>query len=587
MEKVGPSSPAPSNTNNPPSSATADDILQSQFQQLIQHNATAPSIDVHNHINSNPPSRYSSPIPPAPQQPPSQQQMVMPIYDHPTTYNSGYQQQNYQMEPSPYPQLPDTGSSLTPHNAYSTPATSPPTPLQTDTMRTRSGRAINRTREGTPMMNSRGLKRQSPMAGGEGLSAGAKKKKKAKGQSDEQAVVLDAPLSVLVKDITTVQDTNIEDYVNRGADIRQREVRESKDGKVKRPMNAFMLYRKSYQNRAKEWRKHDNHQVISRICGVSWAMEPRSLKEQFDAYSKIERANHGLAFPDYKFAPAKAKNRKTGSRSTTAVDSEDEGSDLEGYHWDTAPPSRSSSRPMYDPDGEYRPPGMRPAYPTYQSPVMHHTRLPHPAHPSSFHHSNPGKPRPAEYGVGLGPNQYYQQTSDYMRPTYPHHMSSYGNQMPPYVENVYMNKANSPAGSYHSSPVDQYGNIMGSAYPPPPHHHQRMNENPIDPSLMSQHGNDQFDTLGILGLGGQGEGLQPHYSLDHGGMGGHAGDDHHHQHQQQFEQAFHHPPHAVVEDRPSWHDDVPKLAEGEWETLAAGTDFDIDGILGTTDSPGG
>ncbi|KAI1467421.1 uncharacterized protein F4812DRAFT_459528 [Daldinia caldariorum] len=586
MEKASPSSPVPSNTNNDPSSATADDVLQSQFQQLIQHNATAPSVEVHNQISSKPPSRYSSPVPPVQQPPPPQQQMVMPIHDHPPTYNSGYQQQNYQMEPSPYPQLPDTGSSLTPHNAYSTPATSPPTPLQTDSMRTRSGRSINRTREGTPMMSSRGLKRQSPMAG-EGLSAGAKKKKKTRGQADEPAVVLDAPLSVLVKDITTVQDTNIEEYVNRGVDVRQREVRESKDGKVKRPMNAFMLYRKSYQNRAKEWRKHDNHQVISRICGVSWAMEPRPLKEQFDTYSKIERANHGLAFPDYKFAPAKAKNRKTGSRSTPAVESEDEGSDLEGYHWDTAPPSRSSSRPIYDADGEYRPPGMRAAYPTYASPVMHHTRLPHPTHPSSFHHSNPGKPRPVEYGVGLGPNQYYQQTSDYMRPTYPHHIPQYGSQMAPFVENVYMNKANSPAGSYHSSPVDHYGNMIGSAYPPPPHPYQRINEHPIDPSLMGQQGSDHFDPLSILGLGGQGEGLQHHYQLDQGGIGGHHASDEQQHHHQQFEQAFHHPSHTVPEERPSWHDDTPNLAEGEWETLAAGTDFDIDGILGTTDSPGG
>ncbi|KAI0846864.1 hypothetical protein F5Y00DRAFT_271527 [Daldinia vernicosa] len=590
MEKAGPSSPAPSNSNNPPSSTTADDVLQNQFQQLIQHNATVSSVQVHGQINSKPPSRYSSPAPasaPAPQQ---QQQMAMPIYDHVTTYSSGYQQQNYQMEPSPYPQLPDTGSSLTPHNAYSTPATSPPTPLQTDSIRTRSGRAINRTREGTPMMNSRGLKRQSPMSGGESIGAGAKKKKKTKGRSDEPSVELDAPLSVLVKDITTVQDTNIEDYVNRGAEVRQREVRESKDGKVKRPMNAFMLYRKSYQNRAKEWRKHDNHQVISRICGASWAIEPPSLKEQFDTYSKIERTNHGIAFPDYKFAPAKAKNRKTSSRSTTVHESDDDGSDLEGYHWDTAPPSRSSSRPMFDPDSEYRPPGMRAGYQTYQSPVMHHSRLPHPAHPSSFHHSNPGKPRPAEYGVGLGQNQYYQQTSDYMRPTYPHHMSPYGNQMSghitPFVENVYMNKTNSPSGSYHSSPIDHYGNIMGSAYPPPPHPHQRPNEHPIDPSLMSQ-GGEHFDALGIFGLGGQGEGLQPHYTLDQGGnLSGHISEEQHHQ-QQQFEQAFHHPNQPVPEERPSWHDDVPKLAEGEWETLAAGTDFDIDGILGTTESPGG
>ncbi|KAI8961732.1 hypothetical protein F5Y11DRAFT_217832 [Daldinia sp. FL1419] len=584
MEKPGPSSPEP--ISNPPTSTTADDVLRGQLQQLIQHNATAPSVEVHSHINSNPPSRYSSPTPTSQQrrEPLQQQQhqMAMPIYDHPTSYNSGYQQQNYQIEPSPYPQLPDTGSSLTPHNAYSTPASSPPTPLQTDGIRTRSGRAINRTREGTPMMSSRGLKRGSPMSGGEG--AGAKKKKKTKGQ-DDPPVELSAPLSELVRDITTVQDTNIEEYVNRGADVRQKEVRESKDGKVKRPMNAFMLYRKSYQNRAKEWRKHDNHQVISRICGVSWAMEPRSLKDKFDAYSKIERTNHGIAFPDYKFAPAKAKNKKGVRASTTAPDSEDEGSDLENYSWDTAPPSRSSSRPIYDPDADYRPPGMRQAY-GYHSPVMHHQRLPH---PSSFHHSNPGKPRPAEYGTGLAPNQYYQQASEYMRPMYPNHISAYPDPrmvpaMPPYVENVYMNKANSPVGSYHSSPVDQYGNMMGSAYPPPPHPHPRMSDHPIDPSLMGQQSNEHFEPLGIMAMGAQADGL-PHYTLDQGGLGGHVNDDSHHQ--PQYDQtSFHNPSHHPIPDeRPTWHDDLPKMTD-DWETLVPDPEFNFDNILGT-ESPSG
>ncbi|OTA89724.1 hypothetical protein M434DRAFT_102803 [Hypoxylon sp. CO27-5] len=116
MDKTGPPSPAPSNSTNHPTT-TADEVLQNQFQQLIQHNASAPPVDVHSQISSNPHSRYSSPAP----QPQQQQQTVIPMYDHgspystappASTYSGGYQQQSYQMEPSPYPQLPDTGSSL-------------------------------------------------------------------------------------------------------------------------------------------------------------------------------------------------------------------------------------------------------------------------------------------------------------------------------------------------------------------------------------------------------------------------------------------------------------------------------------------
>lgn len=480
-------------------------------------------------------------------------------------------------------------------------------------MMTRSGRAINRAHGGTPVLGpqSSRIEKSSPKPR---AGAGARKGKKRRGKgSDEPAVVLDAPLSVLVKDITTVHDTNIEEYVSRTPEVRQAEVRDSKEGKVKRPMNAFMLYRKAFQNRTKEWKKHDNHQVISQVCGTSWNMEAQELRDQYDNWAKIERANHKLAFPEYKFAPAKAKNKKVVSSSRGgAAESGDEGSDLDGYEWENSLPSSRNasraSRPMYDhPDAEYRPAGMRAAYhPQYAhhpSPVTHRMAYP-PPHPSSFQYSNPGKPRPAEYGASLAHNQYYQQTSEYVaRPTYPHHMQpmyTHGGNMQgvPFVENVYMNKANSPAGSYHSSPVDHYTDMMGSAYPPPPQQapiampQQRVvnDHHQIDPSLMAHQGGgntNQFDALGILQELDHNDGLQQ-YSLDQGALGG--GD---HSHGQQFEQAFHQPPthetSGTVET--SWHDDPPLgKIDGDWETLAQGTDLhfeDIDGLLGTSDSPGG
>lgn len=619
MDKTGSPSPAPSNSTKH-LTATADEVFQSQFQQLIQHNASAPPVDVHSQISSNPHSRYSSPAP-------QQQQTAIPMYDHgspysnappASTYSGGYQQQSYQMEPSPYPQLPDTGSSLTTHNAYSTPATSPPTPLQTDRMTTRSGLEISRQRGGTPALvpqQSRG-KKASPKPSLTG--AGVKKSKKRRGKNSE-AVVLEAPLSELVKDITTVQDTNIEEYVNRSIEVREHERITAKDQKIKRPMNAFMLYRKAYQNRTKEWKKHDNHQVISQVCGTSWNMESQELRDKYDNWAKIERENHKLAFPDYKFTPSKSKNKNNGSVNRSRVDSDDDGSDLEGYEWEvSAPPSRNASRaggPIYDPDAEYHPPGMRPSYQPYphQSPPMaHHGRLPYPpAHQSSFQYSNPGKPRPAEYGASLGQHQYYQQST-----SYPHmYGGAMPGHMPSYVENVYMNKANSPAGSFHgSSPVDHGYDMMGSAYPPPPPHPQHphhqpqvamphprvVDHHPIDPSLMGQQSGIQYDSF--LALGDHNDGMQ-HYTLDQTSLGGHpnvavvSADDglaNHHTQQQQFEQTFHHPPNDSVET--SWHDDPPipslhdvspKMDGGEWETTLEGHDFDIDGLLGTTDSPGG
>lgn len=436
---------------------------------------------------------------------------------------------------------------------------------------------------------------------------------------------MEAPLSVLVKDITTVRDTNIDEYVNRGPEARQTEVSDSKDLKVKRPMNAFMLYRKAFQNRTKEWKKHDNHQVISQICGASWGIEPDELKGQFDEWAKIERENHKRAFPDYKFAPAKAKNKKVSSSSTRRAESDgDDGSDLGDYEWEdnSGPPSRNASRAgrrVYDPEADYRPTRMA-SYQSYShqhsSPVMHTQR--YPAHQSSFQYSNPGKPRPAEYGASLAHNQYYQQTSDYMARPYPHPMTYNPGGMPgmSYVENVYMNKANSPANSFHSSPVDHYNDMMGSAYPPPPpqqpqvampHPRVLADPHPIDPSLMGHQGTghpSQYDALGILSSMGDHGDTMPQYShhapLSHGtqsqfetggmfqtsssGTGGVAAAST----QQEPSTAT-----ASVVDESTWHDDepLPKFEGGEWEKFAVSEgEFrfeDMNEILDTTNSPGG
>ncbi|KAI1386974.1 uncharacterized protein F4822DRAFT_431842 [Hypoxylon trugodes] len=634
MEKTDPTSPVPSSSNIKPSNTTADDVVfQSQIQQLIQHNASVSSVDAQNQINSSTQSRYSSP---APQQ--QQQQTVIPTYDHespyaanaPTpTYGSGYHQPSYQMEPSPYPQLPDTGSSLTPHNTYSTPATSPPTPSQADSMMTRSGRSITRAHGATPILGpqiARVMKTSpKPRAGGAAARKAARKRRN-KGEDDDgkPLVVLDEPLSVVVREMTGVRDTNIEEYVNRPLETRQAEVRDSKEGKVKRPMNAFMLYRKAYQNRAKEYKKHDNHQVISRICGVSWGMESQELREQFDNWAKIERENHKLAFPEYKFAPAKAKNKKgiNAGGGGRGRDSDDDGSDLEGYEWDiSTPPSRNntrSARSMYDQDAEYRPPGVRSyaPYPHHRSPVSHHTQIPYShQHQQAYAYPNT-KPRPVDYGTSLGQSQYYHQpTNDYMR-AYQHSMQVPQPYAPVVHDVMYGPRMTSPASSFHGSPVDQYGNLMGSGYPPPPPQSQaqvmqaqvaampqpRMNDyqqqhHQIDPSLMGPQHGSQFDALNILGIGDQNDALGQ-YSLDQGTLGGNS---HHQQHQpqQHFDQSFHHthPDDHGLGTSGAWHDDpttsanegLAKLGD-EWETLAEGNQFhldSIDDILGTTDSPGG
>lgn len=134
---------------------------------------------------------------------------------------------------------------------------------------------------------------------------------------------------------------NIEEYVNRSSEVRRQEVEMGKNpGRIKRPMNAFMLYRKAYQLRAKEWASQHNHQVVSRVCGLSWPMEPEHIREQFKAWAETERDNHQKAHPDYKFTPSKpAAKPNTGMKSPSQSHfNHSDGSDLDDLDWTPAGP---------------------------------------------------------------------------------------------------------------------------------------------------------------------------------------------------------------------------------------------------------
>ncbi|KFX97002.1 hypothetical protein O988_05057 [Pseudogymnoascus sp. VKM F-3808] len=166
--------------------------------------------------------------------------------------------------------------------------------------RTRSGKTINRA--------IRPLK-PSPKPPNRAVSLSPKpKSKKVKAHRISR---LDGPLSDLTRACTHVPVVDIDAYVNRSAETRRQEVDEGKNpGKVKRPINPFMLYRKAYQNRTKNWCLENSHQVISQICGDSWSLEPDNIRAQFNEWARIERQNHQNAHPGYRFSPAKAATAK-------------------------------------------------------------------------------------------------------------------------------------------------------------------------------------------------------------------------------------------------------------------------------------
>lgn len=164
-------------------------------------------------------------------------------------------------------------------------------------MTTRSGRAL-----GTPTSNT-----SSPSSR---VSASPRAKRNKKGKEHATQFSLLQPLSVETKDY----DVPVRDmmaWANRSHEERHQEVSRQHKGNIPRPLNSFMLYRQAYKERIKKWGEQgNNNQLISRVAGVSWALEPAEVKEFYAKASIMERDNHADAFPDYKFAPNKNISKK-------------------------------------------------------------------------------------------------------------------------------------------------------------------------------------------------------------------------------------------------------------------------------------
>lgn len=81
---------------------------------------------------------------------------------------------------------------------------------------------------------------------------------------------------------------------------------------VKRPLNAFMLYRKDKQAEIPT----SNHQSVSRIIGAMWKNESADEKAKYNALAQKEREKHRLAYPGYKYSPKKRINKDKKVRRT-------------------------------------------------------------------------------------------------------------------------------------------------------------------------------------------------------------------------------------------------------------------------------
>ena len=283
----------------------------------------------------------------------------------------------------------------------------PPTPRSntaSEGIRTRSGRSTRRTDSPLSTGKSRVSKSPAPRT---------KREKKSK-LDKSKTPKLTAPLSVLTKDMA-IPLRDIEAYVNRPVEERIKEMEDKKY--ITRPMNSFMLYRSAYKDRTKQWCSQNNHQIISSVTGESWPMEPDEVRNQFDEWAKVERANHQAAHPNYKFSPSKSNNKR---RKGEFSDDEGEPSDLDG-----------------DPDGEYR--GGRnvrqrrqdPRETAYMNSTVGFESHPYYGHQvsgyeqSQYHYANPGRPLPSNVAFDHNGLPYNPQTNQYISSSMHHQQMQY------------------------------------------------------------------------------------------------------------------------------------------------------------------
>lgn len=105
---------------------------------------------------------------------------------------------------------------------------------------------------------------------------------------------------------------NPEAYATRSAEERQRKSIE--EGKISRPLNSYMLYRKAYQQVARRVLSNDQQQFASQIVGISWNQyESPTVKSEFKALARIDHQMHHKAFPSYKYTPTQGRNARSAS----------------------------------------------------------------------------------------------------------------------------------------------------------------------------------------------------------------------------------------------------------------------------------
>ncbi|KAI1345501.1 hypothetical protein F5Y01DRAFT_320691 [Xylaria sp. FL0043] len=129
---------------------------------------------------------------------------------------------------------------------------------------------------------------------------------------------LEKPLSELVAGMPNYRAFDMDAFVRR--DKSERMIK----GKICRPNNGFILYRRAYDQAARFFSGgRGKAQNACRLLGMSWKMESDEVKKLFSNYARQEKDYHAYYFPSYKYNPrhgrptARPTGRKPGRRAAS------------------------------------------------------------------------------------------------------------------------------------------------------------------------------------------------------------------------------------------------------------------------------
>lgn len=187
--------------------------------------------------------------------------------------------------------------------------------------------------------------------------------------------ICDRPLSDLLSDEVDVPVKDVHCFVHRSFAQRMEEA--ERKGKIKRPMNAFLLYRVAYYAIFEEYLRRRSHcsdaQTVSKVIGLKWHSEETAVRSKFKKLADIERLNHSKLYSE----PNQSATKEFDSRmklelpSTTTPDPEANGAFAISYD------GESSTRWTFERPGPHAVHPSGPLWPTaFESGVLDSPSVP-------------------------------------------------------------------------------------------------------------------------------------------------------------------------------------------------------------------